>query len=426
MVKTMIYPTEHSSSRLNLAQSMLPLLLQNDNITAIVVGGSVGRGCADEYSDLEIGLVWAQESMPQDKIRLLETIGTPDQDDSVFIGGKSMDTAFKVDVIHTTTDEIEQALHNEKEFEELRGFLWASIPIHNVSAVKTWQKKLHKQFETNRPNLIQTNISRLTQHWDELSTIPITEYIQCRNKQIDIITTLIRIICFTQHQVGHSKWIHWSIKQTNPCFSELPNKLLSLFHHEPNDGFARLQEICLECMDLIVADSEIDLLETKKIIASSAQNPSVIVPLKIERLDAATAKDLLTEQLDMPWFALNRAIFYAKRQEFCIFYRMMEEYSEFVLRALCLINKIKPPLEDDPFAIQLLPHFKVAPTNFDHSLKSVFKKPLSEALETMHNLIEDTFDVVKIYMPDVDSTKSRHRFQHDRRKPWSEIPPLHT
>ena len=416
------YPTEHSTSRFVLAQSMLPFLLKANNIIAIVVGGSVGRGCADEYSDLEIGLVWQQKPTSSEQQNLLKTLGTPNLDDSIFIGGTTMETAFKVDVIHTTVDEIHKALNQEEKFEELRGFLWASIPIHNLATVKTWQETLQTQFEDNRPNLIQNQIHQLTQSWHEFSTLSADEYMLYRSKQIDIIATLIRIICFTQHKVAHSKWIHWSINQTDPCFHHLPQKLLSLFGHEPNTSFAMLREICLESLKMIKCET--DLTDIQEIIKSTPLEPSVTSQAKIERCNTKTANVLLTKQLDMPWFALNRAIFYAKRQEPCIFWRMMDEYADFVLRTLCLTNNIQPPPEDTPCSIHLLPQFKKAPKNFTHRLKKTFMTPLSGALETMHHLIEDTFNVVETSMPNIMCAQSRHSFHHDRRPFWPTVPTL--
>ena len=135
---------------------------------------------------------------------------------------------------------------------------------------------------------------------------------------------------------------------------------------------------------------------------------------------------LLPEQLDAPWFAWNRAIFHAVRQEPCIFWVEMRDYADFVLCTLCLTNGIKPPPESDQCLTRLLPHLDIAPPNLGHRLERAFLTPPSEGLGIMHCLIEDTFDVVETHMPGVDCTESRYRFRHDRRKPWQEPPLLHT
>ena len=50
MIETPTYPTAYSLLRLELARAITSRLLKREDITAVVVGGSVGRGCADEFS----------------------------------------------------------------------------------------------------------------------------------------------------------------------------------------------------------------------------------------------------------------------------------------------------------------------------------------------------------------------------------------
>ena len=42
----------------------------------------------------------------------------------------------------------------------------------------------------------------------------------------------------------------------------------------------------------------------------------------------------------------------------------------------------------------------------------------------MHELIEETFDVVETNVPEADCPESRHSFRCDRRKAWQKMPPL--
>ena len=427
MTETVTYPTVHSESRLELAQSMLPLLLKRDDIAAVVVGGSVGRGCADEYSDLEIGLVWASEPAPNDRGELLNTIGTHDGDDTVFIGGSSMIDAFKVDFIHITLDEIHQAFEDRERFGELRDFLWACVPIHNPAVVTNWQRTLHQQFRAGWFDQMQHHLRWLAGSWRGVASTPTDEYIMCRDKQIRIITVLIYTICIVHHELANGKWIQWSISQVKPCFTDLPGRLWSVFDRKPAAGFDVLRGLCLEGLDIIKGiQSDIGLDAVRKAIEDTVLGASVVNPPGIERCSARAAAVLLPEQLDAPWFAWNRAIFHAVRQEPCIFWVEMRDYADFVLCTLCLTNGIKPPPESDQCLIRLLPHLDIAPTNLGHRLERAFFTPPSEGLGIMHRLIEDTFDVVETHMPSVDCTESRYRFRHDRRKPWQEPPPLHT
>jgi predicted nucleotidyltransferase len=62
-------PTDiHSQWRFELAQDISQELRKFTGIQAIMVGGSVARGYADEYSDLELPLFW--DDVPSDRTRL--------------------------------------------------------------------------------------------------------------------------------------------------------------------------------------------------------------------------------------------------------------------------------------------------------------------------------------------------------------------
>ncbi|HEX2993250.1 MAG TPA: hypothetical protein VHP14_00405, partial [Anaerolineales bacterium] len=57
----------HVQRRIDFAQQLANPLLTFDGIQAIVIAGSVARGYADEYSDLEIPIFW--ETLPDDATR---------------------------------------------------------------------------------------------------------------------------------------------------------------------------------------------------------------------------------------------------------------------------------------------------------------------------------------------------------------------
>ena len=50
---------EVSKGGLALAQHIAPVYGDNPKVRVVMVGGSVARGCADQYSDLEIGVFCA-------------------------------------------------------------------------------------------------------------------------------------------------------------------------------------------------------------------------------------------------------------------------------------------------------------------------------------------------------------------------------
>jgi len=230
--------------------------------------------------------------------------------------------------------------------------------------VKNWQRTLRQQFEVRRLDWLKVQLRRLVDNWQKVAGTPTDEYIICRDQQADIIAALINIICLVHHELANVKWIQGSISQVEHNFTDLHERLWSVFDRNPTAGFEVLCELCLETLDFIAGvQNDIRLDAVKKIIEDRTPDSSVIYSPKIERCNTCIAAEFLIEYLDAPWFAWNRAIFYAVRQEPCFFWQEMEAYADFVLRTLCLTNGIKPPLGSDPYLIQLIPHLKIAPIN---------------------------------------------------------------
>ena len=59
--------SETSLAGLKLARSFAHMYSDQPEVRAVIAGGSVARGCADEYSDVEIGVFW--ETPPSDAVR---------------------------------------------------------------------------------------------------------------------------------------------------------------------------------------------------------------------------------------------------------------------------------------------------------------------------------------------------------------------
>ena len=53
--------TDASDWRLDLARQIAPIYAADPRVEAIAAAGSVGRGCADRWSDVEIGIYWSDE-----------------------------------------------------------------------------------------------------------------------------------------------------------------------------------------------------------------------------------------------------------------------------------------------------------------------------------------------------------------------------
>src|SRR5436190_9020012 len=64
-----------SKGGLALAQHIAPVYFDNPKVRVVMVGGSVSRGCADQYSDLEIGVFWAESPSDDERKLVIQRAG---------------------------------------------------------------------------------------------------------------------------------------------------------------------------------------------------------------------------------------------------------------------------------------------------------------------------------------------------------------
>ena len=66
---------EHSVWRISLAHKIAPAFTANPNIEACFVFGSAALGISDQYSDLELGFIWAQLPSPEQLQATAQSVG---------------------------------------------------------------------------------------------------------------------------------------------------------------------------------------------------------------------------------------------------------------------------------------------------------------------------------------------------------------
>ena len=140
----------HAAWRLEIARQIVVRLQRYPGIRAIVVGGSVARGYADAYSDLEMPLFW--EVLPGDVLRqeIAADLGAsylygydgPAQEDQLLIGG------FQVDFWHCTVaneervlDEVLLGYDTDLGSSNFLDTVRACIPLYGETIIARWKAR---------------------------------------------------------------------------------------------------------------------------------------------------------------------------------------------------------------------------------------------------------------------------------------------
>jgi hypothetical protein len=139
----------HTRWRLELARQIAGRLRGYSGIQAILVGGSVARGFADTYSDLEIPIIW--EELPGDATRQAITVDLgadflypfngPAREDNLLIKGFQVDlwhnsVANDEEVIRRVLQEYSTDLGDSNFMDTLRH----CIPLYGQDLVSRWKE----------------------------------------------------------------------------------------------------------------------------------------------------------------------------------------------------------------------------------------------------------------------------------------------
>ena len=142
-----------SEWRLEKGKQVAALYAKNPKLRALVVAGSVARGWADEWSDIELDLFWGEPPTDEDRKSVIEAFnGTIEYyfplegfewSDAYFVDGLKFEIS---SFLATTLDEFIHAVLDEYDTDVDRQLRFAallnSIPLHGAEQIEAWRARL--------------------------------------------------------------------------------------------------------------------------------------------------------------------------------------------------------------------------------------------------------------------------------------------
>jgi hypothetical protein len=140
----------HCQWRLELAAEIGAALRRYPGLRAVIVGGSVARGYADEFSDLELPLIWDELPADETRLRIAADLGAtflypyngPANEDNLLIHGFQVDfwqgtVAHDEQVIRHVLQEYSTDLGESNFMDTLR----ACVPLAGEELIRGWQEQ---------------------------------------------------------------------------------------------------------------------------------------------------------------------------------------------------------------------------------------------------------------------------------------------
>jgi hypothetical protein len=254
-----------SAWRLALARKISSAYASNPKVRALAVAGSVARGCADRYSDIEIDVYWAEPPSDEERRAVAAQAGATDLllwpyedeewSDNYSVGGVKIELS---QFLTTTTEQCLSAVLDDFDTSPDKQMRVAAvryaIPLHGNHLFEQWQARA-----TRYPDGLA--FAMVTQHlsfdgtWyahemladrDDLVFL----YDLCCNLEKRLLGVLLGLNRIYLPHLRY-KWMDHLIADMSIHPRDLALRMKQVFRMAPRTGVRLLQELALETVDLV-------------------------------------------------------------------------------------------------------------------------------------------------------------------------------
>lgn len=256
---------EASRWRLAIARKVAPLIAANPRVRAVILAGSTSRGCADSYSDIEIGVFWIGPPTGEERMAPIEPAGGEfweldpyDEEKQIWMEEWGLD-GLKIDVRNLTVARMEEMLDDVLERYDTADFQQAtvsavlhSIPLHNESLLTVWQSRLAEYPAELARAMVQAHWRLDEWVWWMNQLISRREWLLVAQSQSEAICEVLSMLMGLNH-IYHPgfKWMYRSIAEMHLVPRDLAARIETIFHAGPLAAVQATRELVLEVYDLL-------------------------------------------------------------------------------------------------------------------------------------------------------------------------------
>jgi len=250
----------HCRWRIEFAKQISEKISKIQGVRAIVIGGSVARGYADEYADLEIPIFW--DKSPNEDIRkfivselnasYLYPYNYDAMEDNLLIN------EFQVDLWHCTVPHEESVIDSIiKDFDTDLGSsnfmdtIRACIPLHGDQLINSWKNKAQLYPRQLAINNIEKSLQSIKSGQVELyvkrqNPTMVCEHIIELQKQLFVI-----LLALNNEYFPSFKWLYKSLENIRIKPEGIEQRFRDIFNYSTNKSVENIIKIIYEVIDLI-------------------------------------------------------------------------------------------------------------------------------------------------------------------------------
>ncbi|HZO87309.1 MAG TPA: DUF4037 domain-containing protein [Chthonomonadaceae bacterium] len=253
-----------SAWRFAKAQDIATRYAQQQNVEAILIGGSVARGCADRFSDVEVGVFWRELPPPAVHAALMQQAGgqdwvldpfDPETEDVQF--EEYAVSSLKIDMRHMTVAGMERILasvvDNADANEARQGLVYVvrhGLPLYGQALLAGWRQKTDLY-----PEALAYEMARRSLDLPPWDYMPL--YIQRGDLLLfscalaEAVQAIFRALCGVNREYYPGlKWMNDTLRSFALQPANTAARLHRLFRVPPGEAAEAVRDLVEETFDL--------------------------------------------------------------------------------------------------------------------------------------------------------------------------------
>lgn len=285
--------------RAKLADRIAPAYAANPNVAAVLLAGSVARGTADRFSDIEIDIFWRTPPTERDRLDPIERSGWSllyqhvdeyEWADGFYIEGIKVDTSqFLVSTLDQWIADVLDRADLEVEKQIRITAIQHGRPLYGAGLIEGWRARAAAYPEAL---LLATLAEHLWfQPREVLEMLAARDnalllhrgLVEAEQRILDVLTALNRL--YLPHPFH--KWLDWEAAQLRLAPPDLAHRLRQVLRAEPAAAVEQLHELAEELFALV--ERHVPQFDTSAARANFELRRVTSAPPTAELKPAATA-----------------------------------------------------------------------------------------------------------------------------------------
>jgi hypothetical protein len=246
-----------------LAEQVAPSYAANPKVAGVLLAGSVARGIADQFSDIEIDVFWHAPPTEADRLAPIERAGwkplysVADQNewaDGFYIGGVKVDTSqFLVSTIERWLDDVVERANTEPEYQVRITAIQHGRPLHGAELIERWRAQTAAYPEALAHAMIAQHLEFRPRYLLEMLAarddvlVLHRDLVDAEQRILDVLMGLNRR--YAPHP--YHKWLDWEIGQLRLAPPDLNRRLRQVLRAEPRAAVGELHKLIEETFTLV-------------------------------------------------------------------------------------------------------------------------------------------------------------------------------